>query len=234
MEYVTGRCMCHHQINHAFEPEDVSRMVYRVFAGHVQFHDGVDEVAPGITVHKIGGHTKGLQCVRVPTARGHVVLASDATHFYPAHRHTTRFPSALQPRRHGRGLQHARATRELQGARHPGARSARARALSGGIQVDCGMDSALGPGTAQELTQTARNALCFPIARRSSHTSQPLTVCAAHTQSARRVTSHAAKVFHKPLDFAGTRREQRVSRCTLDRAALSPKMLAVHRISRGQ
>ena len=23
MEYVTGRCMCHHQINHAFEPEDV-------------------------------------------------------------------------------------------------------------------------------------------------------------------------------------------------------------------
>jgi glyoxylase-like metal-dependent hydrolase (beta-lactamase superfamily II) len=82
MEYVTGRCMCHHQINHAFEPEDVSRMVYRVFAGRVQFHEGVDEVAPGITVHKIGGHTKGLQCVRVPTGRGHVVLASDATHFY--------------------------------------------------------------------------------------------------------------------------------------------------------
>ena len=82
MEYVTGRCMCHHQINHAFEPEDVSRMVYRVFAGRVQFHDGVDEIAPGITVHKIGGHTKGLQCVRVPTERGNVVLASDATHFY--------------------------------------------------------------------------------------------------------------------------------------------------------
>jgi glyoxylase-like metal-dependent hydrolase (beta-lactamase superfamily II) len=33
-------------------------------------------------VHKIGGHTKGLQCVRVATQRGHVVLASDATHFY--------------------------------------------------------------------------------------------------------------------------------------------------------
>jgi glyoxylase-like metal-dependent hydrolase (beta-lactamase superfamily II) len=82
MEYVTGRCMCHHQINHAFEPEDVSRMVYRVFAGRVQFHDGVDEIAPGVTVHKIGGHTKGLQCVRVPTERGNVVLASDATHFY--------------------------------------------------------------------------------------------------------------------------------------------------------
>ncbi len=82
MEYVTGRCMCHHQIAHAFEPEDVSRMVYRVFAGSVQFHDGNDEIAPGVTVHKIGGHTKGLQCVRVATKRGYVVLASDATHFY--------------------------------------------------------------------------------------------------------------------------------------------------------
>jgi glyoxylase-like metal-dependent hydrolase (beta-lactamase superfamily II) len=82
MEYVTGRCMCHHQINHAFEPADVSRMVHRVFAGNVQFHDGTDEIAPGITVHKIGGHTKGLQCVRVATKRGWVVLASDATHFY--------------------------------------------------------------------------------------------------------------------------------------------------------
>jgi glyoxylase-like metal-dependent hydrolase (beta-lactamase superfamily II) len=82
MEYVTGRCMCHHQINHAFEADDVSRMVHRVFSGRVQFHDGTDELAPGISVHKIGGHTKGLQCVRVATERGPVVLASDATHFY--------------------------------------------------------------------------------------------------------------------------------------------------------
>jgi len=82
MEYVTGRCKCHHQINHAFEADDVSRMVHRVFGGQVQFHDGTDELAPGITVHKIGGHTKGLQCVRVATERGPVVLASDATHFY--------------------------------------------------------------------------------------------------------------------------------------------------------
>jgi len=82
MEYVTSRCMCHHQINHAFDADDVARMVHRIFAGHVQFHDGTDEIAPGITVHKIGGHTKGLQCVRVATKRGNVVLASDATHFY--------------------------------------------------------------------------------------------------------------------------------------------------------
>jgi glyoxylase-like metal-dependent hydrolase (beta-lactamase superfamily II) len=48
----------------------------------VQFHDGDGEVAPGVTVHRTGGHTRGLQCVRVATASGHVVLASDASHYY--------------------------------------------------------------------------------------------------------------------------------------------------------
>ncbi|HEX6997805.1 MAG TPA: N-acyl homoserine lactonase family protein [Gammaproteobacteria bacterium] len=92
MEYVTGRWMCHHAVNHAFEAEDAARMVHRVFAGRVEFHDGTDEIAPGITVHRLGGHTKGLQCVRVATRRGALVLASDASHFY-AHMETGRaFP----------------------------------------------------------------------------------------------------------------------------------------------
>ncbi len=82
MEYASGRCMCHSEINKAFEADDVARMVHRVFAGRVQFHDGTDEIAPGVTVHRIGGHTKGLQAVRVRTARGWVVLASDASHLY--------------------------------------------------------------------------------------------------------------------------------------------------------
>ncbi|MEI9965913.1 MAG: N-acyl homoserine lactonase family protein [Caulobacteraceae bacterium] len=82
MEFCTGRCMCHRMINHAFEADHVSTMVHRVFEGRVQFHDGADELSPGVTVHKVGGHTKGLQVVRVKTARGYVVLASDATHLY--------------------------------------------------------------------------------------------------------------------------------------------------------
>jgi glyoxylase-like metal-dependent hydrolase (beta-lactamase superfamily II) len=82
MDYATGRCMCHHEIRKAFEADDVARMVHRVFAGRVQFHAGTDEIADGITLHHIGGHTKGLQAVRVATERGAVVLASDATHFY--------------------------------------------------------------------------------------------------------------------------------------------------------
>jgi glyoxylase-like metal-dependent hydrolase (beta-lactamase superfamily II) len=57
-------------------------MVHRVFEDRVVFHDGDAELAPGITLHRVGGHTPGLQVVRVSTSRGPVVLASDAAHFY--------------------------------------------------------------------------------------------------------------------------------------------------------
>jgi len=65
-----------------FSESDVLAMVRKVFAYRVEFHDGVEELAPGITVHKVGGHSKGLQCVRVKTKRGHVVVASDSCHLY--------------------------------------------------------------------------------------------------------------------------------------------------------
>ena len=39
-------------------------------------------LAPGISLHHIGGHTKGLQAVRLWTRVGWVVLASDASHYY--------------------------------------------------------------------------------------------------------------------------------------------------------
>jgi glyoxylase-like metal-dependent hydrolase (beta-lactamase superfamily II) len=82
MSFATGRDMCHSHMRIPFEAEDVVAMVRKVFAGRVEFHDGDDEIAPGITVHRVGGHSKGLQCVRVKTRSGVVVLASDATHLY--------------------------------------------------------------------------------------------------------------------------------------------------------
>ena len=82
MQYATGRCMCHEPMRHAFDVEDVVGMVRNVYAGRVRFHAGDAQLAPGISVHLIGGHTMGLQAVRVATRRGHVVLASDASHFY--------------------------------------------------------------------------------------------------------------------------------------------------------
>lgn len=82
MQFATGRCMCHDLLRHPFEEEDVVNMVRKVFAGRVTFHDGSAELAPGISVHRTGGHSKGLQVVRVNTERGPVVLASDAAHYY--------------------------------------------------------------------------------------------------------------------------------------------------------
>ena len=35
-----------------------------------------------MSIHRIGGHTHGLQCVRAWTRRGWVVLASDTSHYY--------------------------------------------------------------------------------------------------------------------------------------------------------
>lgn len=82
MAYATGRCMCHAHQRLPFEADDVVAMVRKVFADRVTFHDGDGELAPGLTLHRIGGHSKGLQCLRVMTRRGPVVLASDTTHLY--------------------------------------------------------------------------------------------------------------------------------------------------------
>lgn len=82
MAFCTGRHMCHATTRFPFEAEHVSTMVHRIFEGRAAFHDGDSEFAPGITLHRIGGHSPGLQVVKVRTRRGWVVLASDATHFY--------------------------------------------------------------------------------------------------------------------------------------------------------
>lgn len=80
--YCTGRCMCHRTIAHHFEPDDVTALVRRVFDGRVCFHDGDSKLAPGLSVHLVGGHTLGMQVVRVHTQQGWMVLASDASHYY--------------------------------------------------------------------------------------------------------------------------------------------------------
>ena len=52
------------------------------YANRVRILEGDREVLPGINVYRVGGHTAGLQIVTVATARGTVVLTSDASHFY--------------------------------------------------------------------------------------------------------------------------------------------------------
>jgi len=82
MAYATGRCMTCGPLRQPFDSEDVVAMVRKVFDNRVVFHDGTSELMPGISLHRLGGHTAGLQIVRVWTRRGWLVLASDASHFY--------------------------------------------------------------------------------------------------------------------------------------------------------
>ena len=84
MAFATSRYMCirHISLGGIFEAEDVCSVVRSNFDGRVHFLDGDDEIAPGIHAHLVGGHTPGMQMVRVQTARGPVVLMSDAAHLY--------------------------------------------------------------------------------------------------------------------------------------------------------
>ena len=95
MAYCTGRCMCHAAMRSPFEARDVAQAVERLHAGQLVFHDGDAEIAPGVSLHLIGGHTAGLQVVRVATERGWLVLASDAAHYWDNLRARRPFPIVL-------------------------------------------------------------------------------------------------------------------------------------------
>lgn len=98
MAFCTGRHMCNHDHAHHYEAEDISRLVRSLFDGQVRFYSGDSEFAPGISLHHIGGHTDGLQVVRVRTRRGWVVLASDATHFFANMETGRAFPAVFDLR----------------------------------------------------------------------------------------------------------------------------------------
>jgi glyoxylase-like metal-dependent hydrolase (beta-lactamase superfamily II) len=94
MAQATGRCICHKWFRRQSEVDDVVALVKNLYAGRVKFHDGEGTVAPGVTVHLVGGHTGGLQIVRVHTSRGAVVLASDTVHYWMNLAEQNPFPPA--------------------------------------------------------------------------------------------------------------------------------------------
>jgi glyoxylase-like metal-dependent hydrolase (beta-lactamase superfamily II) len=92
MAHATGRHMAQEFFSQAYEVDEVVAMVREVYKGRVRFHDGDAELAPGLSLHRIGGHTRGLQVVRVRTRVGWIVLASDASHLYANMNETRPFP----------------------------------------------------------------------------------------------------------------------------------------------
>ena len=92
MSYATGRHMAQRFFSQAYEVEEVVAMVREAYRGRVRFHDGDADLAPGLSLHRIAGHTKGLQAVRVHTRVGWIVLASDASHLYANMKEKRPFP----------------------------------------------------------------------------------------------------------------------------------------------
>ncbi len=59
---------------------------------------------PASRLHLIGGHSGGIQSIRVPTARGWVVLAGDAVHLWGNIRQRNPFPVVVDVARMLRGF----------------------------------------------------------------------------------------------------------------------------------
>jgi glyoxylase-like metal-dependent hydrolase (beta-lactamase superfamily II) len=93
MAFWTGPYVKYEVFNRSIEVEDVETLVRFNYAGRIHFIRGSAEIVPGVTVHRVGGHTAGMQVVEVETARGTVVLASDASHYYRNFQTDTPFPT---------------------------------------------------------------------------------------------------------------------------------------------
>ncbi len=82
MAYVTGPWMRKAPFRHAYVVEEIVQLVELLHAGRLVLHERRHDIADGVTAHWVGGHCAGQEILRVRTARGWVVLASDALHYY--------------------------------------------------------------------------------------------------------------------------------------------------------
>ncbi|RZL67182.1 MAG: N-acyl homoserine lactonase family protein, partial [Rhodococcus sp. (in: high G+C Gram-positive bacteria)] len=81
MNYVTGPWMQRHWFRRAYEPDEIARLVHLLHSDRLTLHGREHDIDDGVSVHWVGGHCAGQEIVRVRTARGWVVLASDALHY---------------------------------------------------------------------------------------------------------------------------------------------------------
>jgi glyoxylase-like metal-dependent hydrolase (beta-lactamase superfamily II) len=70
------------QFHHSVEDAELADLQAAVDSGRAVLFDDHHEVADGIEVRRVGGHTPGQSVVTVRTAQGVVLLASDAVHYY--------------------------------------------------------------------------------------------------------------------------------------------------------
>lgn len=90
-----GPDMAHPLLRAHYEARDLATLVHLIHEGRVRFHDSTSEVAPGVRVHLVPGHTSGLQAVEVATITGPLVIASDAVHYYANLEQDNPFPALV-------------------------------------------------------------------------------------------------------------------------------------------
>lgn len=81
-EFWTGQHAHHPLFHHAVEDEELALLARLAADGRLELFTGTHEVAPGVEVIEVGGHTPGQSLVKVSTSEGGVLLASDAVHYY--------------------------------------------------------------------------------------------------------------------------------------------------------
>ncbi len=67
--------------SHYGDSEEIAHLSEAEAQGRLKVVDGHAEIAPGVELIELGGHTPGQLVVRVVTSIGTVILAADAAHF---------------------------------------------------------------------------------------------------------------------------------------------------------
>ena len=71
-----------HQFQHSAEEADLAELDRAAGEGRLTTFTGELELAPGIRLIEVGGHTAGQLIMQVSTNQGTALLASDAVHYY--------------------------------------------------------------------------------------------------------------------------------------------------------
>lgn len=80
-DFWTGPLAHRTQFHHSAEDDELAALAVAEQEGRIDFFDDEAEIAPGIRMLRVGGHTPGQSIVLVQTSEGPVLLASDAVHY---------------------------------------------------------------------------------------------------------------------------------------------------------
>lgn len=82
LDFWAGPYASRAQFAHSAEFSDLELLMRRDREGQVRRVSGRKEVAPGVAVREVGGHTPGQLIAEIDAEHNPVVLASDAVHYY--------------------------------------------------------------------------------------------------------------------------------------------------------